>query len=59
MLALSRGKLRFRTKITVRVGELIPFEELGLGDSPNKRESREAAEKIMGAITALWEMKHD
>ena len=53
------GKLGFRTKITVRVGELIPFEQLGLGDSPNKRESREAGEKIMGAITALWEMKHD
>ena len=53
------GKLGFRTKITVRVGELIPFEELGLGDTPNKRQSREAAEKIMGAITQLWEMKHE
>lgn len=49
------GKLGFRTKYTVRIGELIPFEALGLGDTPNKRQSREACEKIMAAITALWE----
>jgi len=51
--------LKFRLKVTVRIGEMIPFEELGLGDAPNKRQSREASEKIMAAITALWEQKHD
>jgi len=52
------GKLKPGKKVTVRVGQRIPFEALGLGDIPNKRESREATEKIMAAITALWEQKH-
>ena len=53
------GKLKFRRKITVRFGEIIPFADLGLGETPNKRQNRDATEKIMTAITALWEMKHD
>jgi 1-acyl-sn-glycerol-3-phosphate acyltransferase len=53
------GKLRFRKKITVRFGQVIPFAELGLGDAPNKRQSREACEKIMKAIQALWKKGHD
>ena len=52
-------KIGFRTKVTVRIGKLIPYEELGLTDTPNKRQSREACEKIMGAIRELWEMKHE
>ncbi|MDR0532165.1 MAG: 1-acyl-sn-glycerol-3-phosphate acyltransferase [Oscillospiraceae bacterium] len=51
------GKLGFRTRVTVRFGKVIPFGELGLGDTPNKRETRAACEKIMGAITELWEKK--
>jgi len=51
--------LRFRTKVTVRIGKLIPHEELGLGDAPNKRETRAACDKIMAAITELWEKKHE
>ena len=53
------GKLKFRRKITVRFGEIIPFADLGLGETPNKRQNREATDKIMAAITKLWEMKHD
>jgi len=53
------GKLGFRTKMTVRIGKLIPHAELGLGDKPNQRQSRAATEKIMAAVTALWEQKHD
>ncbi|MDR1927557.1 MAG: 1-acyl-sn-glycerol-3-phosphate acyltransferase [Oscillospiraceae bacterium] len=49
------GPLKFRRRITIRFGEVIPFEELGLGESPNARETRQASEKIMNAVTALWE----
>lgn len=52
------GKLKLRQKVTVRIGELIPFEQLDMGDRPNKRESLAATEKIMATITALWEQGH-
>jgi len=52
------GKLGFRARITVRIGEVIPFAALGLGDSPNKRQNRAACDKIMGEIRALWEKGH-
>jgi len=52
------GKLKFRGRLTVRIGKVIPFEELGLGDAPNKRQSRAATEKIMAEITALWQKGH-
>jgi len=48
--------IKFRRKITLRIGKIIPFEELGLGDTPNKRESKAACERIMKDITALWEL---
>ena len=53
------GPLKWRTKLTVRIGEVIPFAELGLGDAPNKRQNHAACEKIMAAITELWEQGHD
>ena len=53
------GPLKWRTKITVRIGPVIPFAELGLGEAPNKRQNREACEKIMAEITALWERGHE
>ena len=52
------GPLKLRTKVTVRIGELIPFEHLGLGGSPNKRESCQATEKVMAAVTQLWAQGH-
>ncbi|MDR3313241.1 MAG: 1-acyl-sn-glycerol-3-phosphate acyltransferase [Oscillospiraceae bacterium] len=53
------GDLKFRRRITIRIGELIPFEELGLGDAPNARQTRQATAKIMEAVTALWVKKYD
>jgi len=53
------GKLKFRSRLTVRIGKVIPFEELGLGESPNKRESKAATEKVMAEITELWKQGHD
>ncbi|MBR2957492.1 MAG: 1-acyl-sn-glycerol-3-phosphate acyltransferase [Clostridia bacterium] len=45
-------------KITVRYGELIKYEELGLTEESSTRELREATDKIMGEIVELWEEKH-
>ncbi|MDR2687903.1 MAG: 1-acyl-sn-glycerol-3-phosphate acyltransferase [Oscillospiraceae bacterium] len=44
--------------VTVRIGEVIPFAELGLGETPNKRQNQAACEKIMGAISELWNQGH-
>ncbi|MDR2525622.1 MAG: 1-acyl-sn-glycerol-3-phosphate acyltransferase [Oscillospiraceae bacterium] len=48
------GDLGFRKRLTVRVGEVIPFAELGLGDAPNARQTRAATAAVMQAIHALW-----
>ena len=53
------GELKLRTRITIRIGEVIPFAALGLGETPNKRQNQAACEKIMAEITALWEKGHD
>ena len=45
-------------KITVRFGEIIKYEELGLDGECSTRELRGAAEKIMGEIVDLWEEGH-
>ena len=53
------GKLKFRTRLTVRVGKVIPFEDLGLGEAPNKRQNRAASDMIMAEITELWKQGHE
>ena len=53
------GPLKFRTMLTIRIGPVIPFAELGLGEAPNKRQNHAACEKIMAAITELWKKGHD
>ncbi len=52
------GDLKFRTRLTVRIGPIIPFAELGLGEAPNARQSRQATEIIMAAVRELWEKGH-
>jgi 1-acyl-sn-glycerol-3-phosphate acyltransferase len=47
------------SKITVRYGKMIPYEELGFsGDKPTREEEIEATDKIFAAITELWEEGH-
>ena len=51
---MSRG-----VKLTVRFGELIPFEKLGIGgDDCTKQKLTEAANYIMEEIVRLWEAGH-
>ncbi|MBQ6544042.1 MAG: 1-acyl-sn-glycerol-3-phosphate acyltransferase [Clostridia bacterium] len=47
------------SRITIRYGKMIPYEELGFTDEKPTREEEEAAtEKIFGEIVALWEEGH-
>ena len=45
-------------KITVRYGELIKYEDLGITEEGGTRELREATDKVMGKIVDLWEEGH-
>ena len=53
-------KPHFRSRLTVRFGEVIPYETLGMTDEErNTQQLRDAAKTIMERITALWEKKHE
>ena len=49
------GKLRFRTKVTVKYGKPILPSELSLSSEPTPHELKEIKGKIMGAIVDLVE----
>ena len=46
------------TKLTIRYGEVIPFEKLGISDDSPRDEIRGCAQNIMDEIIKLWEMGH-
>ena len=46
------------TKLTIRYGELIPYEKLGISDESSREEIRGCAQNIMEEIKKLWEMGH-
>ena len=51
--------LKRHSKVTVRFGKLIPYEELGFtSDKPSREEETEVTDKIFDAIKALWEEGH-
>ncbi|MCL2445439.1 MAG: 1-acyl-sn-glycerol-3-phosphate acyltransferase [Oscillospiraceae bacterium] len=52
------GKLGRGTRVTVRIGQVIPFAQLGMEQSPNKRENAAATAKIMAAIGELRAQGH-
>lgn len=54
----SETKGAFFTKVTVRFGKMIPYEELHYSGSGDVEECKEVAEQIMAEIRALWEEGH-
>lgn len=46
------------TKITIRFGEMIPYESLGFTEDGPKEEVKNSAKYIMSEIVKLWEMGH-
>lgn len=52
-------KKKWRTKLTLRFGKLIPYSELGLSDAERSaHELKEASRIIMERIGELWEKGH-
>ncbi len=55
----TSDNLKKHTKLTIRFGELIPYENLGLNaDDPSREEIKGCAKMIMSEIVKLWEMGH-
>lgn len=54
----NSDEMKTGSKITVRYGELIPYENLGISEDASKEELKEAAKTIMNEIVKLWEMGH-
>ena len=50
--------LKRRSKYTVRYGEFIPYEQLGLSENATREEQIACAAMIMKKITAMWEEGH-
>lgn len=52
-------KPHFRSRLTIRYGEIIPYDTLGLAECEhNAKELRNAAGVIMERITDLWKLGH-
>lgn len=52
-------KPHFRSRLTIRYGEVIPFDTLGLVDAEHNAQAlRAAAGKVMERITDLWKLGH-
>ena len=54
----SSDEMKKHTKLTIRFGEVIHFDELGLNDESTRTELKDAAASVMDKITGLWEMGH-
>lgn len=54
----SEDKAKFFTKITVRIGKLIPYESFGFSEGGKSDELRNASTMIMDEIVKLWSEKH-
>ncbi len=54
----TSDEMKKGTKLTIRFGEVIPYEKLGLSDESSREEIRGAAQLVMDEITKLWEMGH-
>ncbi len=53
----SSDKMKKGTKLTIRFGKLIPYEDLGIAEG-SREELKAAAKFVMEEITKLWEMGH-
>ena len=53
-------KPHWRSRLTIRFGEVIPFEQLGItSEEHDSQQLRDAAKLIMERITEQWAKKHD
>ena len=50
--------LKMHTKLTIRFGEIIPYEKLGMDEDVTRDQTKACAKMIMAEIVKLWEMGH-
>lgn len=50
--------MKKHTKLTIRFGEVMPYESLGLGEDASKEQIRNCAHAVMDEIKKLWGMGH-
>ncbi len=54
----SSEDMKKHTKLTIRFGEVIPYEKLNISEEGTREEIKAAAKFVMEEITKLWEMGH-
>lgn len=54
----NRDEMKKKSKITIRFGELIPYENLGISEDASREEIKGCAKMIMEKIVKLWGMGH-
>lgn len=52
------GKFSFFRKTTIRIGELLKFDDITDISLTNRANMRNIVDKVTESITELWEMKH-
>lgn len=51
-------EMKKKTKVTIRFGELIPYENLGFTEENSREEVRNCAKIVMDEIIKLWSKGH-
>lgn len=54
----NRDNMKKGTKLTIRFGELIPYEKLGFTEEGSREEVKACAKFVMSEIVKLWGMGH-
>lgn len=54
----SQGKIKPFSKVTVRFGKMIPYENFAFGSGAKSAELKDASRLIMNDIKALWALQH-
>ena len=54
----NRQGRKLFTRLTVRFGEFIPYDELFSQDRSRKENYKYASDKVIEKITELWEKGH-
>jgi len=56
----TSDEAKFRSRLTIRFGEMIHYEELGFSEEEHSsKELKDASRLIMERIVALWEKGHE
>ncbi|NLX93330.1 MAG: 1-acyl-sn-glycerol-3-phosphate acyltransferase [Clostridiales bacterium] len=54
----SEGRAKPFSKVTVRFGEIIPYENFTFGSGIKSNELKDALDLVMNKVKALWALKH-